>query len=172
MKRLFFLVPGIESASKIVNELRDANIEEKQIYVVGKDHHLLEEAHLHEAGLAQSSDLIPALERGAILGGSAGLLAGVLAVTFPPAGLALGGGALLGLGLFGAGFGAWASAMIGVSAGTPQLDELAQEIESGQLLMMIDVSREREEEILQLIEGHHPEARIGNYELERRSDKG
>jgi len=172
MKRLYFLVPGTDSARTIVSELRDAAIEEKHIYVVGKDHHLLEDAHLHEAGLAQSSDLIPALERGAIIGGSTGLLAGVLAITFPPAGLALGGGALLGLGLFGAGFGAWVGSMIGVSTTAPQVSELEQEIEAGKLLMLIDVERDRTDEIIRLIESHHPEARIGNFDLQDRSEKG
>jgi hypothetical protein len=35
---------------------------------------------------------VPALQRGVAAGGLAGLLAGALAVTFPPAGLVLGGG--------------------------------------------------------------------------------
>ncbi|MBV1790613.1 hypothetical protein KQ940_21335 [Marinobacterium sp. D7] len=172
MKRLFFLVPGTDSAGAIVNELKEAAVEEKHIYVVGKDHHLLEDAHLHEAGLAQSSDLIPALERGVIIGGSAGALAGVLAITFPPAGLALGGGALLGLSLFGAGFGAWASSMIGVSTAAAEVSELEQEIEAGNLLMLIDVERDRTDEIIRLIKAHHPEARIGNFDLQDRSEKG
>jgi hypothetical protein len=60
------------------------------------------------------SDLVPALQRGTAAGGAAGLLAGVAAVTFPPAGLTLGGGALLGLTAFGAGFGAWMSSMVGI----------------------------------------------------------
>ena len=52
---------------------------------------------LPKASLLEESDFVPALKRGAAAGGGVGLLAGLAAVTFPPAGIALGGGALLGL---------------------------------------------------------------------------
>ena len=87
-RRIYFLVPDVKSASAIVDDLLLARIEERHIHIVARQDTPLGE--LPEAGVAQSTDLIPAIEKGVLAGGVTGLLAGVLAVTFPPAGLVLG----------------------------------------------------------------------------------
>lgn len=160
MRRLYFLVPTVESAGQIVNELLLARVEERHIHVVGRDHHALEEANLPEASLLEESDFIPALERGLALGGATGLLAGLAAVTFPPAGLILGGGAILGISLAGAGVGAWLASMVGVSIPNSQLKAFEGALDRGELLMMIDVPKARVDEITELVRKHHPEAEV------------
>ncbi len=160
MRRLYFLVPTIDSARAIVDELLLARVDEHHIHILAnQDVHLLEE-HLPEAGLLQSSDFVPAVERGLAVGGGTGLLAGIVAVSFPPAGLILGGGAILGLSLLGAGMGAWASSMIGISAPNTQLESFQQAIDQGELLIMIDIPKSRIDEISDLVQKHHPEAMI------------
>jgi hypothetical protein len=162
MRRIYFLVPTVPSAKAIVNDLLLARIEERHIHVLAKEGTPLED--LPEAKLAQKSDLIPSLERGAAAGGLTGLLAGVVAVTFPPAGLVLGGGALLGITLFGAGFGAWMSSMVGVGLPSSRLKEFESAIARGELLMMIDVPRDRVDDIEALVKRHHPEAELEGLE--------
>lgn len=160
MRRLYFLVPTTESATQIVNELLLARVDAHHIHILGNEDAHLERADLPEADLLQRSDFIPAVERGLAVGGATGLVAGIAAVTFPPAGLVLGGGAILGLSLLGAGFGAWMSGMIGVSVQNRQLGEFSQAIQDGQLLMMVDVPKRRIEEITGVVTKHHPEAVI------------
>ncbi len=160
MKRLYFLIPSVNSAKQIVDELLLARIEERHIHIVAKDHTPLEDANLPEAGLLEESDFVPALERGLAVGGATGLLAGVAAVTFPPAGLILGGGAILATSLLGAGMGGWVGSMIGVSVPNTQLDKFHDALEQGQMLMMIDTPKARVDEIGELIKSHHPEAHI------------
>ena len=160
MRRLYFLIPNIDSAKTIVDELLLARIEERHIHIAAKDHHALTEAHLPEAGLLQESDFVPAVERGVAIGGATGVLAGIAAVTIPGAALALGGGAILGIGLAGAGVGAWMSGMIGVSVPSSRLKEFEAAIEDGNLLMMVDVPKPRVDEIKELVKSHHPEAHI------------
>lgn len=164
MRRLYFLVPDIESASNIVNELLLARIEERKIHIAAKDHYSLLEANLPEANLLQETDFIPAVEKGLSVGGGTGILAGLVAMTFPPAGLIVGGGAVLGLGLLGAGFGAWVSGMIGINIENTQLKEFEQAIEEGHLLLMVDVPKARVDEITDLVKQHHPEAEISGTE--------
>lgn len=164
MRRLYFLLPDIQSASTIVDELLLARIEERRIHIVAKDHHQLQQANLPESNLLQNSDFIPAVEKGLAVGGGTGILAGLVAMTFPPAGLILGGGAVLGLGLIGAGFGAWISGMVGLSADNTQLKDFEQAIEQGQLLLMVDVPRTRTEEITELLKKHHPEIEVNGTE--------
>ena len=158
MRRLYFLLPGVDSAKTIVDELLLARIEERHIHIAAKDHHALTDANLPEANLLQESDFVPAVERGLAVGGATGVVAGIAAVT--TGGLALAGGAILGIGLAGAGVGAWISGMIGISAPSTRLTEFEDAIEKGSLLMMVDVPKARVEEITELVKSHHPEADI------------
>jgi hypothetical protein len=158
MRRLYFLLPNVDSAKVIVDELLLARIEERHIHIAASDHHVLTEAHLPEANLLQESDFVPAVERGLAVGGATGVLAGIAAVAIPGVGLA--GGAILGIGLAGAGVGAWVSSMIGISAPSSRLTEFEKAIEEGNLLMMVDVPKARVDEITTLVRKHHPEAHI------------
>jgi hypothetical protein len=158
MRRLYFLVPSVESARTINDELLLARIEERHIHVIAKEGTPLED--LPEATLAQRSDLIPALERGAAIGGATGVLAGIIAVTVPPAGLVLGGGAVLATGLAGVGVGALMSSMIGVDTANSRIQKFQDAIDKGELLMMVDVPKDRVEEIDDLVKKHHPEAEL------------
>lgn len=160
MRRLYFLIPGIDSAKTIVDELLLARIDQRHIHIAAADHHALAEANLPEASLLQESDFVPAVERGLAIGGATGILAGVAAVALPGVGLVLGGGAILGIGLAGAGLGAWVSSMIGISAPSSRLTEFEDAIKEGGLLMMVDVPKTRVDEITDLIKQHHPEAEI------------
>lgn len=160
MRRLYFLIPTIDSAKTIVDELLLARVEQRHMHIAAADHHALVEAHLPEAGLLQESDFVPAVERGLAIGGATGILAGIAAVAIPGVGLALGGGAILGIGLAGAGVGAWLSSMIGISAPSSRLTEFEDAIKQGSLLMMLDIPKKRVEEITDLIKQHHPEAHI------------
>lgn len=158
MRRLYFLVPDVGSAKTIVDELLLARIEERHIHVIAKEGTAMED--LPEAKLAQRSDLVPAIERGIAVGGATGLLMGIIAVTFPPAGLVLGGGAILATSLTGAGIGAAVAPMIGISAPNSQLKQFEDAIEKGELLLMVDVPKRRVDEIEELVKKHHPEADI------------
>ena len=160
MRRLYFLIPTIDSAKGIVDELLLARIEQRHIHIAAADHHALIEANLPEASLLQESDFVPAVERGLAIGGATGVLAGIAAVALPGVGLALGGGAVLGIGLAGAGLGAWASGMIGISAPSSRLSDFEAAIKEGSLLMMVDVPKKQVEEVTEMVKKHHPEANI------------
>ncbi len=157
MQRLYFLLPDLETASAVVDELLLARIEERRIHIAAKDHYPLQQANLPDSNLLQDSDFIPAVEKGLAVGGGTGILAGLAAMSFPPAGLIVGGGAVLGLGLLGAGFGAWVSGMIGLSVENTQLKEFKQAIEDGKLLLMVDVPKTRVQEIEAMLTKHHPQ---------------
>jgi hypothetical protein len=158
MRRIYFLLPDVEVSRKVVDELLLARIAESNIHVIAKEGTAM--ADLPEASLAQKSDLIPAFERGIAVGGATGVVAGVAAVTFPPAGLVLGGGALLAIALAGTGFGAIMSTMIGVSTPNTRHKQFEDAVKEGQILMLVDVPKARVEEIEDMVKKHHPEVDI------------
>lgn len=158
MRRIYFLLPDEHSAQTIVNELLLMRVEWRHIHMIANHNVPLKD--LPEATLAQRSDLLPALARGTAAGGLTGMLAGLVALAFPPAGLTIAGGAVVGITLCGAGFGAWTATMIGVDVPNTRLRRFEQAIEKGELLMMIDVAKDRVEEIEEMIRSHHAEAEI------------
>ena len=89
MRRLYFLIPSVDSAKTIVDELLLARIEARHIHIAAADHHVLTGANLPEANLLQESDFVPAVERGLAIGGATGILAGIAAVAIPGVGLVL-----------------------------------------------------------------------------------
>lgn len=158
MHRLYFLMPDIAVTHKLVNELLLSHVEERYIHVIAKEGVPMEE--LPEASLVQKSDFIPAIERGLTLGAITGVLVGLVAMTFPPAGLVIGGGAVYAIGAAGAGFGGLMSSMIGVSVPSTRLKKFESAIEEGEVLVLVDVKRERVDEIEELVKKHYPEADI------------
>lgn len=145
MKRLYFLLPDIETTHQVVNKLLGAGVEEDNMYVVARD-----DAQTHdlpEAGVTEASDITGSVGRGVAAGGVTGVLAGLTAMVFPPAGIVIGGGVVAATGLAGAGFGAWASSMIGISHDNPQVQDYADAIQAGKVLMMVDVDQARVDEI-------------------------
>lgn len=158
MRRIYFLVPDIDTTKRIVDELLLSRIEERHIHVLAKRDTPLED--LPEANLLQKSDFVPAVERGLAIGGSAGALAGLVAMALPPASVVIAGGVLLASTLAGAGVGAWAGSLIGVSTANSRIKQFEEAIEAGQLLVLADVPKGRVDEIEARIKAHLPEVRI------------
>jgi len=157
LRRLYFLLPDVATARKIVDELLLVHIPYEHIHILANQDTPLEE--LPEAGVAQKTDVVPALERGLAVGGSMGVVAGLLALAIPLGPVAAGGAILFGA-LGGAGIGAWISSMIGISLPNSRLTRFEEAVAQGHILMMVDVPKMRVEEFEELIHGHHPEAEI------------
>lgn len=158
MRRIYFLVPDVSTTKRIVDELLLARINDRHIHVIAKSGTPMED--LPEANLFQKSDFIPAVERGLALGGSVGILAGLVAITLPASAPMLAGGVLLMATLSGAGIGAWAGGMIGVSVGNTRIKQFEDAIEAGQLLLLADVPKSRVEEIEERVKQHIPQVEI------------
>ena len=159
MRRLFFLTPNIASCHAIVNELENIGVPERHLHVIASISQVLDD--LPEAGILQKTELLHGIEIGAGLGGTAGILGGLLAMTFPPAGLVLGGGALLAGAAAGAGFGAVVTALLSSHEHNHDLDSFQRAIERGEILLMVDIPKNQVDVTKEMILGHHPEAKIG-----------
>ncbi|MBE0621192.1 MAG: DUF1269 domain-containing protein [Burkholderiales bacterium] len=162
MRRIYFMVPDISTAKRIVDELLLARIEERHLHVLAKRGTPLED--LPEASLLQKSDFVPAVQRGLALGGATGMLAGLVAVALPATPLVIAGGVLLAASLAGAGVGAWLGGMVGMNVGNTRLQQFADAIERGALLVMADVPRDRVEDIEERVRKHLPGVEIDGTE--------
>ncbi len=161
MRRIYFLAPDIDTTHKIVDEFRANSIEENDIHIIAKRGTPLQ--GLPEASPLQKSDIIPAMERALAIGGTTGLLAGLVAAALPT-GLVLGGGALLASTLAGAGVGAWLGGMVGLNVGNTQLKAYEDAVEKGELLILLDIPISRIAEITTMVVKHHSEAEFAGIE--------
>jgi hypothetical protein len=160
VRRIYFLSPNIETTHKIVDELRAEEIEDRYIHILAKRDTPLED--LPEATVFQKTDFIPAVERGAALGGTTGLLVGLIGLRL--AGFVIAGGPVLGVLLYGATIGAMMSGLAGLQVGNSKVKKYEEAIERGELLVMVDISKERIDAISQLITKHHPAAQFEGIE--------
>lgn len=160
MRRIYFLAPNIETTHKIVDELRAEGIEDRHMHILAKRDMPLE--GMPEASVFEKTDFIPALERGAALGATTGLLAGLVGLRF--AGFAIAGGPILGILFFGATIGTMMSGLAGLQVGNSRVKEYADAIERGELLVMVDIPKERIDAMSQLIIRHHPSAQFEGIE--------
>lgn len=155
-RRLYFMVPDAASARHIRDELLLARIEDSHIHVLAREDIALED--LHEASFLQKSDFVHGAETGLAVGGGIGIIAGLVAVFFPPAGVDLQLVTILLTALIGAAFGAWVASMVASSLPNSRLQSFESAIAAGHVLMMVDAPAGRVEDIRKRVAARHPEA--------------
>jgi hypothetical protein len=159
MRRLYFLSPDVDSTRALCRDLEGAGVPHHHIHVVADESIPL--GDLPRASAFDKTELGHGLEWGLGLGGTAGMLGGLLAVTFPPAGLVLGGGALLASTAAGAGFGALVSSLVAKDVTNHELEAFEAAVDQGELLVLVDVPKAQVDAMQELIRNTHPEAEIG-----------
>ncbi|MEO7400331.1 MAG: DUF1269 domain-containing protein [Polaromonas sp.] len=158
-RRIYWLIPDVESARKTVNDLLVARVPVQHIHCFGREGMNL--AGLHPASVFQTTDVIYAAELGLLIGATIGVTAGVLVAMYYPLGFqSLQWGVVAILGVLGALLGAWSSSLIGISVPSHRLKRFEAAIERGEVLLMVDVSSLQVREIEDLLRASHPEARL------------
>ena len=155
-RRIYFLLPSVDSARQTANDLLLARVEFRHMHVLAKRGTQLGE--LHEANTLQKSDLVHGAQIGLAVGGICGVIAGAIAVFWPPEGVTLQLVTVLITALLGALLGAWISSIVGAGVPNSRLKAFADDIERGSILLMVDVEPSRVEEIRELVGRRHPEA--------------
>jgi len=89
-------------------------------------------------------------------------LVGLIGLRF--SGFVIAGGPLLGIILASATIASLAGGLLGMNMGNTRLTRFQQAIEHGDLLVLVDIPKERIETIKQLITTHHPQAEFEGIE--------
>ena len=118
-RRLYFVLPDIESARTMLNEMLLARIEVRHIHFLAKRDALPDD--LPEANVLQKTDIVHGAQMGIGIGAVVGAVAGALVVLFPPTGITLKFITVLIVAIGGAFFGAWASSMVASSVPNSRL---------------------------------------------------
>src|SRR5262245_30531421 len=163
-RRIYYMLPDLESARRTMDDLLLARIEERHIHFVAKRGAPME--GLHAANHLHTSDLVHGAKRGALIGAAIGVAGGFLVQWLflkeqsPNVQILT----VLGMALFGGLFGAWVSSMVGSAVPNSQLRQFQREIEEGQILLIVDVPEHKAEEIKARLGRTHPEGHDGGME--------
>jgi hypothetical protein len=155
-RRLYFVLPDVESARRSADDLLLARVEDRHMRFLARRGTELEP--LHEAGYLDTTDMVHGAAVGLAIGAIIGALVGVMVVAYPPEGtnpqLV---SVLVGM-LVGAPLGAWMASMAGAAVPNSRLKQFQADIDAGRVLMMVDVPFGRVDEITDLVVSRHPEA--------------
>lgn len=159
-KRIYWLLPDLQSARATMHDLLLARIDARQIHFVARED--ADMRGLHAANVLQTSDVVRSAEIGVVVGAGVGGLLGALVALLYPIGSNTAQWAVVapGLAVFGALFGVWTSTMIGISTPSKRLQRFAAQIERGQVLLMVDVPLWQVEAIEKRLHELHPEAQL------------
>lgn len=160
-RRLYFLLPDLESARQTANDLLLARVEDRHMHFLARRGTDLGE--LHEANYLQKTDLLHGAGIGLAVGGIGGLVLGAVIVAFPPAGDPQLVTVLIAA-VIGAVLGAWMASMAAAAVPNSRLKQFQSDIAGGKILVMVDVPYGRVEAIRDLVLGRHPEAVSGGQE--------
>ncbi|HLE94691.1 MAG: hypothetical protein WD823_04070 [Sulfuricaulis sp.] len=155
-RRLYFLLPNVKHAKQVYHQLLLSHIEERYIHALAREGITL--GDLPEATVMEKSDARHGLGLGLIVGGLTGALAGVVALMFPPSGLAMNLSVILAMSVIGAIMGLWISGMIASDVPNTHLKEFTKEIENGKILLIVDVPKEQVQTVTRKVKKLHPEA--------------
>ena len=161
-RRLYFVLPDVESARTMLNDMLLARIECRHIHFLSRRGSL--PADLPEATVMQKTDIVHGAQMGLIIGAIVGAVAGGLLVMYPPEGITLKLIAVLAVAVGGALFGTWVSSMVASSVPNSRLKAFERDMEAGRVLMMVDVPMRRVQEICELVMRRHPEAANAGFE--------
>jgi hypothetical protein len=155
-RRLYFVLPDVESARRSADDLLLARIEDRHMRFLARRGTELDP--LHEAGYLDKTDMVHGAAVGLALGAVIGALVGVMVVAYPPEGtnpqLV---SVLIGM-LIGAPLGGWMASMAGAAVPNSRLRQFQADLEAGRVLMMVDVPFGRVDEITEMVLARHPEA--------------
>ena len=132
--RHVFSTPDLATAEAAMVAARSAGIEDNDLLLVARSD--IELQSIPDDRKEADTDMLPAALRGAGYGGTAGVLAGLVAVVVPAVGLTLAGAAAMGLA--GAMIGTWSSALMGSALPDPIRVKFEDDIQAGRILLLVD----------------------------------
>lgn len=136
--RHVFSTPDLATAQATMDAARDAGVNDADILLIARSDIELES--IPNERKEADTDLMPAAARGAGYVAGAGLLAVLVAVAIPPLGVTLAGAAATTVA--GAVVCCLASALVGSSLPDPIRRNFHDEIEAGNILVVVDASKE------------------------------
>ena len=149
MNRIHCLLSDVDSTRDTIQDLMGRHIDDQRIHLFAAEDTSFDS--LSEDSLLHNSGYVPALQKGLGAGGTIGILAGLLAATYPPAGLALAGGALLSLKAATHEPQDWFGYLSGLTVPARKMDSIERAVRDGGFLVGVDLMADTYADIIELL---------------------
>jgi hypothetical protein len=154
-RRLYFLLPDVECATRTADDLLLARVEDRHMHCLARRGTDLGE--LHEASYLIKTDLMRGAGIGLFLGALGGVILGYMIVNHPPEGTHPGLAAAAIALLVGAALGLWMGSMAATAVPNSRLRHFDDHIAHGKVLLIVDVPYEKVDRIRYIVAARHPE---------------
>ena len=155
-RRLYYLLPDVESARKVMDDLLLARIEERHIHFIAR--HGTPMDGLHEANILQTTDVVHGAQQGALVGAALGCALGLFLVYYVIPDVYWHVPTVVLASIAGAAFGMWTASLAGAAVPNSRHKGFAADIAGGKLLLIVDVPEHKVQEAHELLARIHPEA--------------
>jgi hypothetical protein len=133
--RHVFVLPDLSQAQRAVGYLQSRGVSDTHISLIAGSDAVLEQIP-EDLKDDSATDFVPAAMRGALGGGSIGLLAGLAAAAIPPLGVTVAGAAMITV--LGAAVGTWSAALMGAGISNEVHRKFEEHIRAEQVLLVLD----------------------------------
>jgi hypothetical protein len=154
-RRLFFVLPDVDSSRRMADDLLLARVEDRHMHFLARRGTDLGE--LHEASYLDKTDVVRGAGVGLMLGAIVGIVVGALVVAYPPEGMRPQLVAVLIGMIAGGALGAWMASMAGAAVPNSRLKQFDSDLELGKVLLIVDVPPVRIAHISDVVRARHPE---------------
>jgi hypothetical protein len=161
-RRLYFLLPDVQSATRTANDLLLARVEDRHMQFLAKRGTELGE--LHEASYLVKTDLVRGAGIGLFCGALGGVILGYFIVNYPPEGTHPGLAAAVIAAIIGALLGVWMGSMAATAVPNSRLKQFNDDIGRGKVLLIVDVPYEQVDRIRDIVAARHPEVLLSAQE--------
>lgn len=158
MRKLYYLTDDMFSVEQISRDLHEHGITYWNFCVHSKDEVGLHKRRVHSASYLQQRNVIRHGERGALIGFVVAILAVLYVMIAEPFGAQT--HPLVYVAIFGfiTLFGAWVGGLNGLATENQSIAKFHDDVTAGKHLLMIDVKKEQENVVKELMQKNHPEA--------------
>jgi len=152
-RRLYFIIPSVEETNTLFDHLLIKRVPINHMHLIAKEGTAFD--GLPEANAFQKYDIIHSTLIGVGIGAVIGIVSGIIGHSL--LGFAI-GGVMVATTLIGAVLGGWSASMIGMMVPNSRLQSFQENIDAGQILLMVDVPKERVKEIEAFVQEKLPTA--------------
>jgi len=150
------MIPNIKSASSVADELRGLGVPNGHMHLLSHDAHDAQDAHIPVANAFHVSDAWHMTKQGAL----AGMICGFGTILLTTSGMFIGVATYIQGGVIGAAVGAVLGSVIGMGRNESNIEEHEMDIEDGKQMLLVDVEKKNQYELIEKIHRHHAEVEI------------
>jgi hypothetical protein len=154
-RRLYFLLPDVESATRSANDLLLARVEDRHMHFLARRGTDLGE--LHEASYFIKTDFMRGAGIGLFLGALGGVILASIVVNYPPEGTHPGLATAVVISLLAIALGVWLGSMAATALPNSRLRQFDGDIQRGKVLLIVDLPYGSVDRIREIVTARHPE---------------